>query len=450
MADAILRLAAVTIGAAQVGVAADAVLQALPLAGALALLPRRRGALCGVVEHAGRLVPVVDLAHWVDVGAAPDAAAAGARDGARVLLLRAGARRIGLRVDAVHGLAEVAASDLMRLHHDDDPDEVFHTVVKARQPEMVLSVLDVGRLAALAMAWHQDDAGDAAATDAPAAPVVPARAAVLYGLLQAGGTRLAAPVTSLAEVLPVPAVQHAGFGLAHCLWRGRHVPVLPADVLATGQAAAPALLAILEHDGLALGLPVDAALGMQPFAPDDAADGAAATDQDGLATVRYDTDGQPVLLLDPARLLARYPEAALSRQATRATAHATRPVNPTAHIVFEADGLASTPIDAIEQVVPLASTAPTGTMPWRGQAIRVRDLRPAGQGGAGQALIVRAGAGPGARHVACVVNHVLQLIPPRAGQLYRMGAVDFVSVGDGDGARQTSYRIQDLARFALP
>jgi hypothetical protein len=113
--------------------------------------------------------------------------------------------------------------------------------------------------------------------------------------------------------------------------------------------------------------------------------------------------------------------------------------------VFETDGLSSTPIDAIEQVVPLGPLDPdvplADTMPWRGKAIAVRDLRPAGHGEAAQALIVRHGA----RHVACVVSHVRQLIPPREGRLYRMGAVEFISVGaDGD---QSSYRLLDLARL---
>jgi chemotaxis signal transduction protein len=445
--EATLRLAVVTIGAAQVGVAVDAVLHALPLAGALALLPRRRGALCGVVEHAGKLVPVVDLARWVDVAGAP---AEGAPDAARILLLVDGGRRIGLRVDAVVGLAEVAARDLVRLHHDDDPDEVFHSVVKAHEPAVILSVLDVGRLVTLAMAWHQDDAppAGAAADGAPVPDTAPVSSGpvssvpVLYGLLQVGGVRLAAPVASLAEVLPMPAVQRAGFGIAHCLWRGRHVPVLPADALAQGErAAAPRLLAIIEHEGLALGVPVDAALGMQPFAPD-----ADAPEQDGVAAIHYDADGNAVLLLDPARLLPRFPEAALSRKpANGAAAGATQAVNPTAHIVFEAAGLASTPIDAIEQVVPFGAADPdvplADTMPWRGRAIAVRDLRPAGHGDAGQALIVRHGA----RHVACVVSHVRQLIPPREGRLYRIGAVEFISVG-AEG-QQASYRLLDLARL---
>lgn len=68
--DKLLRLAQAGIGAIWVGVPADSVVQAIPFPSAPALLPRRQGALAGVVEHADRLVPVVDLARWVDVGSA--------------------------------------------------------------------------------------------------------------------------------------------------------------------------------------------------------------------------------------------------------------------------------------------------------------------------------------------------------------------------------------------
>ena len=65
-----IRLAVATIGAVNVGIDVDAVRQAIPLSGALSALPRRQGALCGVAEHLGQLVPVVDLARWVDIGPA--------------------------------------------------------------------------------------------------------------------------------------------------------------------------------------------------------------------------------------------------------------------------------------------------------------------------------------------------------------------------------------------
>jgi chemotaxis signal transduction protein len=451
-----ILLAAVRIGAADVGIPADAVLQALPAAGARNAPPRRRGALCAVVEHEGRLLPVVDLARWVEVGSHPDDAAADALQHARIVLLRDGARRIGLRVDALRGLVD-AEGDAERLHRDDDPEEVFHTVARTRGPDMLLSVLDVGRLATLAMTWHEE-AQDGGGIE-PAVTVAVAGPRVQYALMRTSGTRLGVPVADVAEVLPMPRVERSGFGLAYCVWRGRQVPVLPAAAVAhvtadapasIGDARAPALLAVIEHDGLALGLPVDAALGMAPFARDH--DGLPALD--GIATTTHDADG-PVLLVDTARLLARFPEAALSRPdgaGAAARAGTVQRRNPTTHIVFEADGFASTPIDAVEQVLPLAPDdgREADTLAWRGKTIALADLRRRGGetgNDAGHVVVVRQGG----RHAAYVVTRVHLLIPPQGGTLYRLGgaagAVEFISVGDGAG--QASYRTVDLTQPAV-
>jgi chemotaxis signal transduction protein len=450
-----ILLAAVRIGAADIGIPADAVLQALPAAGARNAPPRRRGALCAVVEHEGRLLPVVDLARWVEVGRHADDASADALQHARIVLLRDGTRRIGLRVDALRGLVD-AEGDAERLHRDDDPDEVFHTVARTRGPDMLLSVLDVGRLATLAMTWHEEaqDGGDVA----PAAALAAAGPRVQYALMRTGGTRLAMPVADVAEVLPMPHVERSGFGLAYCVWRGRQVPVLPAAAMVEPQAGAEAapgatLLAVIEHGGLALGVPVDAALGMAPFARDQ--DGLPALD--GIATTTHDADG-PVLLIDSARLLARFPEAALSRPdgaGAAARAGTAQRRNPTTHIVFEADGFASTPIDAVEQVLPLAPDdgGAAGTLAWRGKTIALADLRRGGgrgngngDGDAGHVVVVRQDG----CHAAYVVTRVHLLIPPQGGTLYRLGggagAVEFISVGDGAG--QASYRTLDLTRAA--
>ena len=63
-----LRLAQARIGAVDLGIPVQAVVQAIPLPDTPAFLPRRQGALRGVVEHLGTLVPVVDLARWSTPG----------------------------------------------------------------------------------------------------------------------------------------------------------------------------------------------------------------------------------------------------------------------------------------------------------------------------------------------------------------------------------------------
>lgn len=466
----ILHLAEAGIGAAWVGIPAASVLQAVTLPPAPALLPRRHGALLAVLEHEGRMVPVVDLARWVDVGTAPDE---GTGPAARVLVLHAGGRTIGLKVDRVGGLAEVAAHEVTRLHHDDSEDEVFHCVVREPAGGRILSLLDVDRLARLAAAWHQDagashstDAGTDAGTDADA--VMPAATADgpppvarSYAVLQAGAARLALAADALTEVLPMPALEALGAGMAYCTWRGRHVPVLAHAALgleATADGAAPALLAVVEHGGLALGLPVHAALSLQTF---DTAGLAAA---DGLLSTVFEPDGSPLRVLDEARLFARFSEAELSRDAGALAG--VRPgagreqerhaANATAYIVFEGDGVYATAIDTVERIVSLREVASDGkgAMAWEGRPIPMRDLRTgAGDAGAaadparGDVMVVRSRAGC----VGYVVSRVHLLLPPGSGRVYRMGSAGAgweVIATNGDDAGQASYRIVDMDALA--
>jgi chemotaxis signal transduction protein len=423
-----MRLAELCIDTIDVGIAAAAVLRALPMPATLAPLPRRGGALCGVVDHGGALVPVVDLARWIDAGTRADG------PDARILILRDGARTLGLRVTAVGGLVDVAPDTVTRVHHDDDPDEVFHSVARSPETGRILNVLDVGRLAALAGAWS--GGAPAAAPAAPAAGLAPGTRS--YALLDAGPLQLGVPAGALAEVIPMPPREAIGNG-AWCRWRGRNLAIVPLAALVSGPADDEArLLAVLEHAGLALGVPVRATLRLADFAlPVDGAHGP--------TPIVYDEDGAEVRLVDVAALFARCPEAALSRpaRAIAATAAAGKP-NDVAYVVFEADGLAAIPIDVLDRVLPLAGP-PGTTLRWNDRAIPVADLRRGGHApDAGQVLVVRAGGRP----VACVVARAHLMIPAGAGRLFRMGTVHFITTDDGH--TQASYRVLDLSTYAWP
>ena len=437
------RLAQASIGAVHLGIPVEAVVQAIALPGTPAFLPRRQGALRGVVDHLGSLVPVVDLARWVDVGqSAPSI-------DARILVLRDGARTIGLQVDAVGGLVDIEARHFTRLHHDDNPEDVFQTAVRSPENGRVLSLLEVGRLADLALAWSQAERADETPHAGSPAAAAAAPDARTWALLGTGAGRLAVAPGDLAEVIPMPPLERFGGAIdsAYCVWRGRHLPVLAAGTLigADLDAGSDALLAVIEHGGLALGLPVRAALHMAAIG------GAGLPSADGVTATVFDGDGLEVHLLDTARLFERFPEAALSKPDAGATGvigvagrrPEKRAGNAMAYLVFDADGLGAVPVAAVEHILP--SMAPAGaSMEWRGAAIPLVDLRgAASSSGAGNVLVVR-GAG---RHVGYLVTRVHSLIPPGTGQLYRMGAADgegleFITAGEG--AEQASYRTLDL------
>lgn len=422
---AALQLARIRIGAVPVGVPIGAVIQALPLQDTLGRLPLRTHALLGMVEHEGMAVPVVDLAHWLDVGAPP------ADSVAQLLLLRDGDRRVGLRVDALDELVEVDAAALQRLHHGDDPDDVFHSAVPIGNG-MLLSLLEVARLADLALCWST-----APTAAAPAAlRVADTLQRTCYALLDTGHGLIGVPPAALAEVLAMPALTHIGSN-AWCHWHGSQLALIASTALFhapgvdSGVASAP-LLAVLQLTGLALGVPVQAVLRLEDFGP-----GVPSTD--GVGENVIDASGATVLLVDVARLMARHPEAALARGDSGTPTTTASASNAEAYVVFDAAGLQALPLAAIEQIVPLA-VPPGQTMAWHGAAIPLVDLRGDAPGTDGAVLVAHNAQGL-AGHI---VRRVQSLIPAGAGRMFRMGANRAEFIMTDDGGQQATYRIATL------
>ncbi|MBD8656432.1 chemotaxis protein CheW [Oxalobacteraceae sp. CFBP 13730] len=430
-----LTLARIRIGEVGIGIRIEAVLQALPLPATLGRLPLRTHALLGMVEHDGMAVPVVDLARWLDVGAAPAGAVP------QLLLLRDGDRTVGLRVDALEELVEVEAAALQRLHHGDDPDDVFHSAVQAGDG-VLLSLLEVTRLADLALCWSTaPTAATAAAPTAP--PATDTLQRTCYALLDTGHGLIGVPPAALAEVLALPALTHIGSS-AWCRWHDSQLALIASTALFevpgvdTRVAAAP-LLAVLQQADLALGVPVQAVLRLEEFGP-----GVPSTD--GVGENVIDASGVTVLLVDVTRLLARHPEAALARgdsvTATASTSTSVSPSNTEAYIVFDAAGLQALPLAAIEQIVPL-DVPLSATMAWQGAAIPLIDLRgeaPDTDGADGTVLVTQ-GAHGLAGHV---VRRVQSLIPAGAGRMFNMGANGTEFITTDDGGQQATYRIVTL------
>jgi len=431
-----LTLARIRIGEVGIGIRIEAVLQALPLPETFSRLPLRTHALLGMVEHDGMAVPVVDLARWLDVGAAPAGAVP------QLLLLRDGDRTVGLRVDALEELVEVEAAALQRLHHGDDPDDVFHSAAPSGDG-VLLSLLEVTRLADLAQCWSAaPTAATAAASAAPNAADTLQR--TCYALLDTGHGLIGVPPAALAEVLALPALTHIGSS-AWCRWHDSQLALIASTALFqapgvdTRVAAAP-LLAVLQHADLSLGVPVQAVLRLEEFGP-----GVPSTD--GVGENVIDASGATVLLVDVSRLLARHPEAALARgdsiTSIASTSVGAGASNAETYVVFDAAGLQALPLAAIEQIVPL--DAPLGTtMAWHGAAIPLIDLRgdAPGTDGADGTVLVAQGAQGLAGHV---VRRVQSLIPAGAGRMFNMGANGTEFITTDDGGQEATYRIATLS-----
>ncbi|HEX8406496.1 MAG TPA: chemotaxis protein CheW [Duganella sp.] len=448
-----VRLAVAAVGAVNVAVAVEAVRQAMPAKGALTVLPRRHGALCGVAEHNGQLVPVVDLARWVEVGAPQDGV-----DGAgRIMMLSDGARTIGLKVDAIRGLTDVAPQAFSKVHHDADSEEVFHTVVKSDDMDLVLSILDVGRLIDLASAWHedklvkQDQNGSAedVRSDQP-----PAGQKTLGALLRVGDARVALPAAELAEVIPLPdllAIGTAGSN-RYCRWRDLTIPVVNlAALLGQPDALHGRLLAIVQRGGLTIGLTVREAIELRPLTT-----GGADAMAGGVATTIFEDGVGAIELIDTAALFANTPEASISKAAASSAQDGrdAQRTNTSAYIVFQTEQAFAASIDAMEEILPLRAEHLDGlerlpaSIEWRGKAIRLADLRKAPDTPSAKPtariIVMRGPDG----YAGYVVRHVLLLIPPHTGWLYRMalagaGPVEFITTGEG--SERVSYRTMDLA-----
>lgn len=451
-----VRLAVAAVGGVNVAVAVEAVQQAIPAKGALTALPRRQGALCGVAEHSGQLVPVVDLARWVDIGAPQD----DIEVAERIMMLSDGPRTIGLKVDTIRGLTDVAPQAFSKVHHDADGEEVFHTVVKSDDMGLVLSILDVGRLIDLASAWHEDKlAQQGADVPRPGKNEPPAEQKTLSALLGVGDARVALPAAELAEVIPLPdllAIGTAGSN-RYCKWRDRTIPVVDlAALLGQPDARQGRLLAIVQRDGLTLGLTVREAIELRPLTT---AGGEAVAAGGGVASTIFEDGVGAIQLIDTAALFANTPEASISKaSATPAQdGRDAQRANTSAYIVFQTEQSFAASIDAMEEILPLRAEHLDGlerlaaSIEWRGKAIRLEDLRKAAatpdapSAKPSARIIVMRGANG---YAGYVVRHVVLLIPPHTGWLYQMalagaGPMEFITTGEG--SERVSYRTMDLA-----
>ena len=341
-------VALVRLGPLCFGVPAHLVRFAVPETDGMALLPRRRGALRGVLTHRGQPLPLVDLPRWLPwpglsapppplplramVAEPTEATLAPPPPPPReeLLVLAAGGRQIAIAVHEVLGLRRVEAEDGERLHRDVDPEELFHTVVRLRgqgadAPGPVVGLLDVARLIDLAQAWSDETPGAASAGDgeggahgeAPTPSTRPGIRAVprrdTWAMLDLGPLWMGLPAACMLALVPMPPLQRpfatrGGALLGIARWRELDLAVMrPLASLWQDDDPAP-LMAVFAVQGRTLAVGVQAPRGLRVLEAQDCRPAEAV----GLGHV---AELEAVVELDAARRLMLVSPRALMMQA---------------------------------------------------------------------------------------------------------------------------------------
>lgn len=447
----------VRVGAARIGIPAGCVLRALSAPEQFAPLPRRHGALLGVLPVDGQPVPVIDIACWVAIAGdtgAPAADAAAVARLRRVVLLRAGARLAAVRVDALEPLAALPASAIVRLCHDDDPEQLFHSAAILPDSGETLALLDVDNLFDLSHSWCAAAGIDAASVTEAATDT--AETSQPWALLQAGDERLALRAEHVAEVIPMPELEQfmGASGVSLCRWRDGHLAVLPLARLLGVSAMPPApLLAVLRLGEHTLGLPINAVCELRQLPGEPQGVRSDAPDRMPCLSVTSD-DGETLRLIDTQALFAMHPEAALNLDTREDASNTGAPRNEDTYVVLDAGGKLALPIGAFEEVLhaePEDCVAVPGnggaTLNWRGATIAVRDLRQAASTrGKVPLVVLRTEAEP----IALAVDSVISMITPGSAQLTRMRrggeTVELLILDEEDGS--STYRVVQPAALA--
>lgn len=462
------------VGAQRIGVPSHNVVQAIAYPQQISRLPRAKQALVGVFVHRAQVLPLLDLRHWMEA-AEPQGHGTAEQ---QVLVLKADGHMFAVVIDALRGLLRVGASDVQKIHHDDDVQECFHSVVHAPDEQGLISVLDPLRLARQAQVWAAGNQpmaqteGQDAGANAAAAPTQTDTCAVV----RLDNTLLALPAAVVGEVLSdIPVQKVAGVGshfLGMAQWRGREVPLLDlARVLClppTPQRSAPWLLILIQEER-SLAFHVHDICAVRSF--DAATLQRDATVSDAMRSFCLGSSllpaGERVYLLDACALLDASP---LSNRAQASVAHSgalrlgyQSHSRDEALVVFRSRQLWAASMDQMREIVQLPEAVRASfvndsvlpiSMEWRDGAVPLVDLRKTLDGKpssvSNQARIIIAQCA--AKTVGLLVESVDALIPGHASSRLRFVSrgepVEMVTVG-GTSGPQSSYQLMDLGQLPV-
>ena len=450
------RVIAIVQAAGQrVGIEGRHVRQAVEVPADMAGVPRRAGGIVGMIVQGTQLVPVVRLENWLDSDAAP--AAAMSAD-ARIVIVGDGDRVVGLLVEAIVGMQRCAVDAVVRLFHDERPDELFACAARLGDGEAPLALLDPARLTALAGVWC---AAAGLETTAPATPrddvlvqvdaVDAPTERVDLAMLRIGDRLVGVDVTHIGELLPIPALRPPPLrhpttrGLSD--WRDRLLPVVDIGGLlgASAGGSAPAWMCVVREGAFVLGVLVHQIVELHAADLPVAMPG-------GLVRCELPTEHGILQVLDGAALMAACPESAISARGDRAHAAASGVVtSPHTWLVFEAAGVHAARIEHVQEIIPLPDALRPRldagldvSLPWRGQAVPVRPLFADAPLAPAQArLLVVVVSAQGC--VAVPITAVKAMIAPRTATLSRLRVrAESVEVISTVGADRATYEVADL------
>lgn len=358
--DGRLTVAFCRLGGVAFGVLAEHVAHAMPRPAVMGTLPRRDGPVDGVMDYLGQPVTVVDLRRWVP-WSGTDAPAS------LVLVLQAAGRLTGVLIDSVEGVHPLPSSQVRRVGHGGNVEDVFHTVVacaptagaSAAAGPSWLPLLDCQALSTLCALWSPADtpAVTGAVQDGPqrSADHPPASRAS-FACFRLGTQVLGVPTQHLLAMAPMQALDTVIGGQSHfvglLLWRGRHVPLLRPQALLGIDGNGPwPLLAILQHGDDWIAVPADEALAVLEVDLSNAQAAQAAGYGSALPirSIVALPNGQRMLQLDPAALAQhamRFPSAPQAPGQAKSAAT----LNDEAYVVFKAGSNWAIPLRSLDAI----------------------------------------------------------------------------------------------------
>lgn len=471
-----LSFALVGVGELQIGLPVQHVVHALPWPQALTRLPRTQGALAGVFIYRDLTVPLISLRQWLQLPDLPP-------PGGQVMVMRVGTRILGLGVDTVQGLPQVRADQIRQVHHDDRPEELFHSVAVPAEGQPPVSLLDPLRLMNQAAVWSEAAMADMSQSvalpevaDLSAGGTDTTDPGTAWAVVRTGAIVMACRAEDVGEVIPMPNLQHV-FGSSRDLlgiarWRDRDLPVARIlELLGLGAEpveSAPWML-VLGHQGRYIGLPVDEVRAVQVFPREQIqrSTDAGLTHPMLFEGLISSGQGEAHVLLNTEAIVARCPLHDISSPRSAPDSPSGSVAAPgvqngdsagQAHIVFRAGHAFAAVLQGMQEITAYPAdslrpgdtqTALVGTFDWRGRACALWDLR--WLVGLGRSDVTSASrvmvAMLGGAVVGLLVDELLALLPAHQGEHTRFNFgpnldIHMISVGQGD-LRQ-SYRVLDL------